>query len=126
MKQLNKKSSELFIGIYALVCIVAVIAVFMYAIWQWMDRYETAQRELDEAPVLLEGTVQYVWYHNDTLLVSCDEIGDDYLVEVDIDWSIIHTKIEIGDTVLFVVDRQWTDADLLGVIREVDEDNLWD
>lgn len=71
-----------------------------------------------------EGLCVYVEYPNaytgdfpipDYLLVYDYEI--EQIIEVDIFDDTVHTRIEVGDTILYVVDYNYTDADFLNVIK---------
>lgn len=48
-------------------------------------------------------------------------VYDEYLehfIEIDVFHEIIHCTIEVGDTALYVIDMEATDADLLGIIKK--------
>lgn len=49
---------------------------------------------------------------------ACVYVYDDYkeaVIEVDIFDEIIHTEIEVGDIAIYVVDYDYTDADLIAI-----------
>lgn len=51
----------------------------------------------------------------------CVYVFDDYInnfIFIDIFTELIHTKIEVGDTAIYVVDFSYTDADLIGIIKK--------
>lgn len=51
----------------------------------------------------------------------CVYVFDDYVngfIEIDIFPELIHTKIEVGDTAVYVVDFSYTDADLIGIVKK--------
>lgn len=51
----------------------------------------------------------------------CVYVFDDYVngfIEIDIFPELIHTKIEVGDTAIYVVDFGYTDADLIGIVKK--------
>ena len=71
-----------------------------------------------------EGLCVYVEYPNgytgdfpipDYLLVY--DYETEKVIEVDIFSETVHTRIYVGDTILYVVDYDYTDADFLNVIK---------
>lgn len=71
-----------------------------------IEFYETdCIREAEIVAIETEGSVVYV---NDY------ELG---IIDVDIYWEGIHTTIEIGDTAVYTMDYERTDADLLNIVK---------
>lgn len=54
---------------------------------------------------------------------SCVYVYDDYVktfIEIDVFEEVIHTNIEVGDIAIYIVDYDYTDADLIAVIKRCD------
>ena len=54
---------------------------------------------------------------------SCVCVYDDYVetfIEIDVFEEVIHTNIEVGDIAIYIVDYDYTDADLIAVIKRCD------
>lgn len=71
--------------------------------------YETdciREAEIIDVKAKGEGSVVYV---NDY------ELG---IIDVDVYWEGIHTTIEVGDTAVYTMDYERTDADLLTIIKK--------
>ena len=54
---------------------------------------------------------------------SCVYVYDDYVeafIEIDVFEEVIHTTIEVGDVAIYIVDYDYTDADLIAVIKRCD------
>ena len=78
----------------------------------------------EEFEPIKEGLCVYVEYPNsytgdfpipDYLLVY--DYETEKVIEVDIFADTVHTRIYVGDTILYVVDYDYTDADFLNVIK---------
>lgn len=87
-----------------------------------LEKQLEAQKEFEP---IKEGLCVYVEYPNaytgnfpipNYLLVY--DYETEKVIEVDIFDETVHTRINVGDTILYVVDYDYTDADFLNVIKE--------
>ena len=110
----------------AIYYIVACLIAFLLLIGIIYVRVENdnLRKEVEFNPVK-EGLCVYVEYMNisingipvpDYILVYDYDI--DKVIEIDMFYELVHTQIRTGDTILYCVDYNYTDADFLNVIKE--------
>ena len=89
----------------AFVIIEALILHQNYELKKRLDFYENDS--LREAPII-------------AVTDACVYVLDDAtnkIIEVDIFDELIHTTIEVGDIAIYVIDYNYTDADLINIIK---------
>lgn len=114
------KKDSIFLIVYTLGWIVLVFLLVLFL----NNKYKDLRHQV-EFESIKEGLCVYVEYPNEYtgdfpipnyLLVYDYEI--EQIIEVDIFDDTVHTRIDVGDTILYVVDYNYTDADFLNVIKE--------
>ena len=88
--------------------------------------YQSTIRARLSFETIKEGLCIHVEYEEDYYhgreyvycLVYDEEINK--VIEVDLFDELIHTNIDVGDTIVYVVDCNYTDADFLNVINKED------
>lgn len=115
------KKDSIFLIFYTLGWIVLVFLLVLFL----NNKYRKLRYQA-EFESLREGVCVYVEYPNaydaakgpvpDYLLVY--DYETEKVIEVDIYEELIHTRINVGDTIVYVVDYNYTDADFINVIKE--------
>lgn len=115
----NKKVDVLTIGLGVL-CF-----LFVFAFTITLGVCATQQGQLKEKLLIKEGLCVYVEYPNayeaakgpipNYLLVY--DYDTEKVIEVDIYDELVHVRISVGDTIVYVVDSDYTDADFVNVIK---------
>lgn len=112
---------------WALVIAIIFIVIFGLGLAISIRTITDLERELEiqkEFEPIKEGLCVYVEYPNaytgdfpipNYLLVY--DYETEKVIEVDIFADTVHTRISVGDTILYVVDYDYTDADFLNVIK---------
>ena len=122
MENKNNKMSKGEICLYTIFVILLIALGFGFAITMNINRQIEQKLEFES---IKEGLCIYVEYPNaydgeipvpDYILVYDYEI--EKVIEIDMYDELVHTRIYIGDTILYCVDYDYTDADFLNVIRE--------
>lgn len=116
---MNKKQRA--IKIISIICFSLLLALLMVGVF--FISYKNKQlREEIHFESMKEGLCIYVEYEQDAygreytycLVYDYDK---EKVIEVDLFEELIHTDIYVGDTILYVVDYNYTDADFVNVIR---------
>ena len=100
--------------------IINLVLVIIWAILTaiLISQKNDLKRKANFEPVK-QGLCVYVeqdrWYDYTYCLVYDEYI--DQIIEVDIFNDVVHTQIEVGDTIIYVVDYNYCDADFLNVIK---------
>ena len=118
----KEKSDKGLIWLIGILCIVLTLIIFGLIVC--VDIIKEKDRQLEFEPVK-EGLCVYVEYPNaytgdfpiPTYLLVYD-YETEKVIEVDIFADTVHTRINVGDTILYVVDYNYCDADFLNVIKE--------
>lgn len=113
----NKIDIILWIICVSMMCIFLFGCAFMGTELGQLKKYA-------EFESIKEGLCVYVEYPNsyqgvpvpDYILVYDYEI--EKVIEIDMYDELVHTRIYVGDTILYCVDYYYTDADFLNVVRE--------
>ena len=128
---MTSKDRERFIikreNTWALVIAVVFIVIFGLGLAISIRTITDLERELEiqkEFEPIKEGVCVYVEYPNaytgdfpiPTYLLVYD-YETEKVIEVEIFADTVHTRIDVGDTILYVVDYDYTDADFLNVIK---------
>lgn len=114
---MEKKDIKTYILLFIGVLIALGIAIFqIYLIKE--NKYLKEQLEFYEEESLREGPILYVNEEGSTILVY--DTLKEKVIEVDVYDETIHTTIEVGDTAIYVVDYNYTDADLITIIKRRD------
>ena len=94
------------------ICIIAYSIISIFAI----KKIDNLKNEVEfcQEESIREGQIVAV---SDTVVYVIDTLKE-RVIEVDIYPELIHTTIEVGDTAVYVVDYDYTDADLLGIIKK--------
>ena len=101
----------MFIG----VIIMLGIAIFqIYLIKE--NKYLKDHLEFYENDSLREGEILYVNEEGSTILVY--DTLKEKIIEVDVYDELIYTNIEVGDTAIYGVNYNYTDADLINIIKQ--------
>lgn len=95
------------------IVILSIVLLFYY---NGFKEYKNENKELAGFEYIREGIILEV-------TDACVYVYDNYdntgmLIEVDIFDELIHCDIEVGDTAVYVIDFEYTDADLLGIIKK--------
>ena len=107
--------------IYIVCCLIGFILLIGIAFMREENKRLKQQAEFES---IKEGLCVYVEYPNaytgdfpipNYLLVY--DYETEKVIEVDIFDDTVHTRIHVGDTILYVVDYNYTDADFLNVIK---------
>ena len=118
-KALEEKEKEMKGNFITLMITLIVILVFLFVAVTCMNltrRRLEKELEFYKEDSLREGIIVMV---TDTCVYVADEITEK-IIEVDIFDELIHTTIEVGDTAVYVVDYEYTDADLINIIKKGD------
>lgn len=117
-KSENKTINALTIGL-SILCV-----LFGFAFAATLRVCTMQQEQLKEEPIK-EGLCVYVEYPNayeaakgpipNYLLVY--DYETEKVIEVDIYDELVHVRISVGDTIVYVVDPDYTDADFVNVIK---------
>lgn len=113
-KEDNKFAIQAFV---ILVCLLVVMCIIFAAnIGNLVKQREQLKNELEfyQEESIREGQIVSV---SDTVVYVIDTLKEK-VIEVDIYHELIHTAIEVGDIAVYVVNYDYTDADLLGVIKK--------
>lgn len=105
-----------FIGILTIVlCILFGAGITCYF---YNKKIEDLNNELEfyKDCSLREAEILFVDNEGDFVVVYDDYLES--LIEVEVFPQIIHCTIEVGDTALYVINMEATDADLLGIIKK--------
>ena len=115
------KKDSIFLIFYTLGWIVVVFLLALFL----NNKYRDLKHQV-EFESIREGTCVYVEYDNayeqgvgpipNYLLVY--DYHTEKVIEVDIFDELVHTRINVGDTIVYVVDYNYTDADFINVIKE--------
>lgn len=100
-----------------LVCgLVLLCILFATSIGNLVKQREQLKNELEfyQEENIREGQIIAI---NDTVVYVIDTLKEK-VIEIDIYPELIHTTIEVGDTAVYVVNYDYTDADLLGIIKK--------
>ena len=108
-----------FIGLIMLfICWFVIAGILFFSVKNENNRLN----EMVEFECIREGYCVYVEYPNaydgDINIPNYLLVYDDYVdkvIEVDIFDEYVYTKINVGDTILYVVDYDYTDADFMNV-----------
>lgn len=116
---MNKKQKA--IKIIFIICCSLLFALLLTG--TFLLSYKNKQlREENHFEPIKEGLCVYVEYEQDaygreyTYCLVYD-YDTEKVIEVDLYEELIHTDIYVGDTILYVVDYNYTDADFVNVIR---------
>lgn len=101
-----------YIGLAILLIGFLLVEAFIFreniALQKKLDFYENDS--LREAPIIAV---------TDACVYVIDETTGK-IIEVDIFDELIHTTIEVGDIAIYVIDYNYTDADLINIIKKED------
>ena len=115
-----KRRNIIFLCILAWLLIIAIITLTTALIEE-----NRKLNEITEFEPIKEGICVYVEYPNsytgdipipNYLLVY--DYETDKIIEVDVFDEVVYVRINVGDTILYCVDYNYTDADFLNVIKE--------
>lgn len=122
MENKDDKMSKGEICLYTIFVILLIALGFGFAITMSINRQLEQKLEFNQVK---EGLCIYVEYMNvsingnpvpDYILVYDYDI--DKVIEIDMFYELVHTQICVGDTIVYCVDYDYTDADFLNVIKE--------
>ena len=118
-QELKNKEKEIKANFITSMITMLVILVFLFIAVVCMNltrRRLEKELEFYKEDSLREGIIVMV---TDTCVYVADEMTEK-IIEVDIFDELIHTTIEVGDTAVYVVDYEYTDADLINIIKKGD------
>ena len=118
-QELKNKEKEIKANFITTMITMLVILVFLFIAVVCMNltrRKLEKELEFYKEDSLREGIIVMV---TDTCVYVADEMTEK-IIEVDIFDELIHTTIEVGDTAVYVVDYEYTDADLINIIKKGD------
>jgi len=111
---MKKKTGNIlqYIGLAILLIGFLLVEVFIFreniTLQKKLDFYENDS--IREAPIIAV---------TDACVYVLDETTGK-IIEVDIFDELIHTTIEVGDIAIYVIDYNYTDADLINIIKKED------
>lgn len=121
----EKKKNAIFYSLVLLAEIVSILVVFVVMLLDNVKLKDTIGQltaELDDVEIIEEGeivSIEDLESGSTIYVLYCDESGNPVaIIEVGVFWELIHTSIEVGDTAVYVRDRNWQDADLLAIIKK--------
>ena len=106
----------------SLLCICGIMLIILLLMFSFLSSKEIEKRELKkELEFYTEESIREepIISFNDTVVYVFDTFKD-CVIEIDIFPELIHTTIETGDIAIYVVNYEYTDADLLGIIKKED------
>lgn len=112
---MEKKDIKTYILLFIGVLIILGIAIFQIYLLK-ENQYLKEHLEFYEEESLREGPILYVNEEGSTILVY--DTLKEKIIEVDVYDETIHTTIKIGDTAIYIVDYNYTDADLITIIKK--------
>ena len=101
------------VGFISYIVFGAIITSIVYQV-----KIETLENELEfyKDCSLREAEILFIDNEGDFVVVYDEYL--EYFIEIDVFPEIIHCTIEVGDTALYVINMEATDADLLGIIKK--------
>lgn len=100
-------------------CVLVLMGMFFLAIIGSLEKQIDQLQLKNELEFYKEESIRegQIIAVNDAVVYVIDTLKEK-IIEVDIYPELIHTTIEVGDTAVYVVDYDYTDADLLGIIKK--------